>query len=103
VGRWVAVEDGTAVFGLPNAVHRDRCEEFRADIEAVLAQRFGGRVAVRLEVDTGAAAAPPGAAPPPEGNDDDVDLTDLRDAPAAVPSGIDHLKQAFPGAQLVEE
>jgi hypothetical protein len=83
-------------------VHLERCEELRGDVETALAAEFGRPVPVRLAVDDGGPPPAAGTAPPPE-PDDEVDLTDLRDAPAAVPSGIDHVKLAFPGAQLVEE
>ena len=100
----MAADGGVAVLGLPNAVHRERCEELRGDVEAALAAEFCRPVPVRLAVDDGgpppAQDAPSAPAPEP---DDEVDLTELQDAPAALPSGIDHLKQAFPGAQLVEE
>ena len=42
-GRFVAVEDGAAAFALPNAAHRDRCEDVRPVVEEALAAHFGGR------------------------------------------------------------
>ena len=99
-GRWTAVEDGAAVYALPNDVHRQRCEEFRADVESVLAAHFGRPVPVRLVVE---GQAPPAAEAPPE-EPEDVDVAELTDAPAAVTSGPDQLiSQAFPGAVPVEE
>ena len=36
--------------------------------------------------------------------DDEIDLTDLRDAPAAeVASPVDHVMQIFEGAEVVED
>lgn len=81
VGRFLAVEAGTAVFALPNDTHRSYCEEVRGDVEAALGARFGRRVPLRLVVDTdadplrrpppaGAGAQPPsgaGASPQPSG------------------------------------
>jgi DNA polymerase-3 subunit gamma/tau len=52
-GRFVGVEGDTAQFGLPNETHRMRCEEVRADVEAVLSEHFGRRVGLVLIVDDG--------------------------------------------------
>jgi hypothetical protein len=97
-GRFAAVEGGKAVFALPNAIHRDRCEEVKADVEAALQARFGVRVPLSLVVDA-APAASVGGEPPPD--DEEVEFDDLRDAPPAVTSPEDRLKQAFPGAEEV--
>ena len=48
VGRFVASEGGRAMFALPNAIHRDRCEEVRVDVEQALAAHFGRPVPLRL-------------------------------------------------------
>ena len=99
-GRFAAVEGGVAVFALPNAIHRDRCEEVRSEVEGVLAAHFGVPVPLRLVVDDGAAA--PAAAQATEPVEEVVDLDELREAPAAVTSVEDRLKQAFPGAEEVQ-
>ncbi len=52
-GRFVGVEGDRAQFGLPNETHRMRCEEVRADVEAVLSEYFGRRVPLVLIVDDG--------------------------------------------------
>ena len=103
-GRFVAVEGDVAQFALPNPIHRDRCEEVRADVEAVLAAHFGTPVRLQLVVDDGRAAA---SAPP---SDDDADEDEAFEPgepgePAegpAVTSVEDRLKQAFPGAEEVD-
>jgi hypothetical protein len=114
-GRFVEVDDRAAVLALPNDIQRQKCEERRPDVEAVLAAHFGRPVPLRLVVDTGAgagaaaargpaapAAAP--AAPAPVHAEEHIDLDDLSDAPdAAVPSDIDRLTAVFPGAELIEE
>ena len=64
-GRFVGVEGDRAVFGLPNEIHRDRCEEVRGEIEAALSEQFGRPVLLELVVDPGAEAPVPGAGPPP--------------------------------------
>lgn len=53
-GRFVGVEDDRAVFGLPNEIHRRRCEEIHEEIEAALSDHFGRPVGLTLVVDPGA-------------------------------------------------
>jgi hypothetical protein len=104
VGRFLAVEDGVAVFALPNKVHRDRCEEVRVEAEATLAAHFGRRVPLRLVVESpGGSPSPPPPADAAEAEDEDVSWRDLEDAPEALASPVDHVMQAFEGAQVVEE
>jgi DNA polymerase-3 subunit gamma/tau len=95
-GRFVTVEDGAAVYALPNEVHRDRCERIRADVEQALAAEFGTAVPLRLVVEPVASA--------PVVEEEVIDVEDIREAaPAAVTSPIDHVMQAFEGAQVVED
>jgi DNA polymerase-3 subunit gamma/tau len=104
-GRFVAVEDGCAVFGLPNVIHRDRCEEVRPEVEGALASHFGTAFPLRLTVDAGQpppnVVAGPVTAAAPAFEDEPVDLNDLEDASPAVTSLEDRLKVAFPGAEEV--
>jgi DNA polymerase-3 subunit gamma/tau len=53
-GRFVGVEGDQAIFGLPNEIHRTRCDEVRGEIEAVLSEHFGLPVRLALTVDAGA-------------------------------------------------
>ena len=107
-GRFIAVEDGTAVMGLPNEPHRKRCEDLRGELEAVLADRFQTAIPVRLVVDDGpveprsAAGAKTVSSPRQPEADDEVDLSALVDADAAEGSAVERLTQAFPGAALVD-
>lgn len=50
-GRFVAAEEDRAVFALPNATHRARCEEVRSDVEAVISDHFGHAVHLVLVID----------------------------------------------------
>ena len=50
-GRFVAAENGAAVFALPNETQRSYCEEVCSEVESVLAARFGTAVPLRLVVD----------------------------------------------------
>ena len=105
-GRFTAVDDGTAVMGLPNEPHRKRCEDLRGELEAVLAVRFGATVPVRLVVDDGSADRASSTRSNPEQRkpqaDDEVDLAALVDADAAEGAAVERLTKAFPGAALVD-
>jgi DNA polymerase-3 subunit gamma/tau len=73
-GRFVGVDGDQAVFGLPNEIHRTRCEEVRGEIEAALTDHFGRPVGLALLVDAGSGTgggSVPGAddpAPPDPGS-----------------------------------
>jgi hypothetical protein len=127
VGRFVRVEGGTAVYALPNDVHRQKCEGKRPEVEAALAKHFGRPVPLRLVVDdssggsqtddpfddepggptrggSGQGPGRPGrSAPRDEPEDEAIDVHDLVDAPADTRTHLDRLTEAFPGAQLQEE
>jgi len=60
-GRFVAVKDERALFGLPNEIHRLRCEEVRPEIESVLSERFGRPVPLELVLDADLGAGSAGA------------------------------------------
>jgi hypothetical protein len=99
-GRFTQVDGDAAVYALPNKVHVQRCDKVRNDVEAALAEEFGRPVPLRLIVDEVSSA------PPPEPVEEDVtiDVEEIRDAtPAAVASPIDHVMQAFEGAEVVED
>ncbi len=64
-GRFVGVAGERAVFGLPNDIHRQRCEEVRTDVEAALADHFGRPVPLALVVDDGSAAPLSSPSPAP--------------------------------------
>ena len=64
-GRFVSAEGGRAQFGLPNDIHRNRCEDMRPEVEAALAEQFGRPIPLVLVVD--------GATPPPAAGGADVD------------------------------
>jgi DNA polymerase-3 subunit gamma/tau len=118
VGRFLAVEDGTAVFALPNDTHRSYCEEVRVEVEAALGIHFGTAVPLRLVVDNESSddIAPPVAtagrpAPvaevTPEHEEVHHDLLDpvvLAAETNLAGAGLspeERLKQAFPGAEEV--
>jgi hypothetical protein len=92
------------VIALPNEPHRQQCEGLRGDVESALAAHFGRAVPVRLVVDKDPADGPGAVgtrAPEPEDDLGSIDLDALEDAPSAVASPEERLKQAFPGAEEV--
>ncbi len=108
-GHWVSIDGTSAVFGLPNAVHAQRCEEFRGDVEAALAARFGVRPSITLVVDGSApdptmSRARTVAAAPPSTDDFEYidDVAALTDATDASASGVDRIAAMFPGAELLD-
>jgi DNA polymerase-3 subunit gamma/tau len=99
-GRWLAVEDGTAVFAAPNAPHRERAEKKSRAVEDALSDHFGVRVRVRVVEDPGPGASAPS---PPDELLTAAEVADLEVAPAAAPgvSAEERLRQAFPGAEEI--
>jgi DNA polymerase-3 subunit gamma/tau len=96
-GHFVAVEAGVALFALPNAVHRDRAEEYRPTVEAALQEHFNRPVLLKLVIE-GATPAPEPDASPPEV----VDVAELEDAPDGHRSNLELLTEAFPGSEMVD-
>ena len=98
-GRLVGVEENRVVYAFASDALRDMAEAARPELESALAAHFGGPVPVRLDVD-GAAGAPPVE---PVTDEEPPDLSGLTDAPAAeVATPIDHLTNAFPGAEVID-
>ncbi len=102
-GRFVSADDDGAVFALPTAPHRQKCEEKRKDVEATLAAHYGRPIPLTLIVDGEATVPTTSAAATAPAPDEDVDLDELVDAPAAPTASIDRLTQAFPGAELLTD
>jgi DNA polymerase III subunit gamma/tau len=102
-GRFVAADASGATFALPNGPQLTKCEQYRSEVEAALAEYFHRPVPLRLVLDD--AEAPARSGPSVDGPpDDEVDVAELVDAPPGrVRSGLDRVTEAFPGAQLVEE
>ncbi len=103
-GRWLAVEDQTAVFAVPNALYLDRAEAKRRNVEEALSAFFGVRAKIRLVEDDGTVASGQVRVAPEE----DVDLTasDVAEMAVAKPvpivaSAEDRVRLAFPGAEEV--
>jgi hypothetical protein len=116
-GRFVEVSDDGAVFAVANPAHVAKCEEYRADVERVLAEHFGREVTLVLTVDDAAPRPTPApapaspsprssrasAAPAPKVDEPEelIDPRDLEDAPPDNRTHVDKLTEAFPGAELM--
>lgn len=105
----MSVTGDAVVFGLPNAIHRDRCADCAADVEAALAAHFGQSVRLSLVVDGDAAPPPPRSGqsaatppPPPAEDEEAIDLTELIDAAPDEAGGVELLTEAFPGAEIID-
>jgi DNA polymerase-3 subunit gamma/tau len=104
-GRFVAVTDGTAVFALPNAFHKDRCEEVRKEVELALSSHFGVRIPLQLTVE--GEPATPGEPPsmvvaPDAGEEEEIDFSETTEGEKVeVLSPQERLLRAFPGAEEI--
>ena len=108
MGRLVEGDERTARFAVPNEPSLKNCSEKLDEVLEALAARFGRPVPLDLVVDGDAAVAPRPApagtgAAGDDGADDEVDLDELTDAPDPGTGGIAQLKDAFPGAELLED
>ena len=50
VGHFASIENDVAVLVLPNAIHRDRCDEVRSEAEKALSAHFGRDISIQLVV-----------------------------------------------------
>ena len=99
-GRFVAVEEGKAVFALPNAIHRERCQAVIGDVEAALSAHFKRPVHLRLVVETEETAAGPQPERPEDVEEVGDEVPSAEASPVASPE--DRLMRAFPGAEEVQ-
>jgi hypothetical protein len=107
-GTWVEPITNPAQFAVPNAWHKQACDEGRRDVEQRLAARLGSGITINVVVDGETAEPPrggtaPAAAPPSDDDfDEQVDVSELRDANDAAVGGVDLLMREF-GGELLEE
>ncbi|HVM07759.1 MAG TPA: DNA polymerase III subunit gamma/tau [Acidimicrobiales bacterium] len=107
VGRFVTVENGRAVFALPNEAHRTQCLSSQKEVEAALANHFGRPIPLHLVVDDApgeSSGERSGTRNPDPSDDDEVvrEFREMREAPSGPSSPADRVKLAFPGAVEVE-
>lgn len=114
-GHWVETTADSVNFGLPNPVHRDRCEEIRIEVDDALVVQFGRPIALSLVVDMvdeepDFFSAPPsgGAGTTDDADDgtleeDTIDVHGLVDATGDVPSAEDRVMTTFENSILLED
>jgi hypothetical protein len=102
-GRFVAVEEGMALFAVPDRGLLSRAEPNLAEVERAIGVHFGRPVPLKLVVDDGTWSSPGREAPARDDPADyEIDIASLEDAPAAAASPEQRLLQAFPGAEEVQ-
>ncbi len=112
-GRLASVEGSTVTIAMANAPTRARAEQSRAQVEAALSDVVRSPVTIHLVDEAEAPRGGGGGSRPDSGagtsaQDDDegeelVDVAELDDAPPPAASGLERIRQAFPGATLVDE
>jgi hypothetical protein len=100
----LAADGGKVRFGLPNAIHRDRCEAVKSEVEAALSAHFATPLTLQLVVEaadrtTASTTATPADEDGPDEGGPGEDS--IGDTPPPVASIEDRLLQAFPGAEEV--
>jgi DNA polymerase III subunit gamma/tau len=100
----VTGDSGSVTIAVPNATHRTKCEQHRAEVEQAWSVATGRSVTIELVVGGGAHDDhTPVASPIPSAPVDDVGAVPIDDGPTSpMPSAVERLAQAFPGAELVE-
>ena len=99
-------------FGVPNSIHRDRCDDVKDEVEGALSEHFGRPVTMEVVVDDNSAPPPdlaklePRTPPPTDDHDATVEdigpVEDLADANDQATGGVDRLTKAFPGSKVIE-
>ena len=99
----MAVDEGVALFAVPDRGLLSRAEPNLAEVEGAIAAHFGRPVPLKLVLDDGAWSRPaPDAPAHDDPGDYEIDITSLEDAPAAATTPEQRLLQAFPGAEEVQ-
>jgi chromosomal replication initiation ATPase DnaA len=108
-GRVLAVEGTTITFGTTNAIHRDRCNEVKDEIESAFSNHFGHPVTLEIVVDDDAPS--PNMDPAKIETRPTVEITadedvgpveELQNATDQSANGLERLTKAFPGSTVVE-
>jgi DNA polymerase-3 subunit gamma/tau len=111
-GRILEVEGTIVRFGAPNPIHRDRCEDVKADVEQALSEHFGQAITIEIVIDTATEAPIDPAKLEPKPTPSPVDtsaeeaeigpVADLADASDQSARGVDRITKAFPGSRVVD-
>lgn len=107
-GHFVGIDNGSAIFALPNPINRDRCEDVKNEVELALRNFFNVRVPLKLVVDN--QSAPPVSddsgmqLPPPAQviEEEEIDFSETTEGEKVeVLSPQQRLLRAFPGAEEI--
>ncbi len=108
-GRILGVEGATVVLGVPNDIHRNRCNDVKGEVEHALSQHFGQAVTVDIAVDGDAptptmdpAKIETRPAPAADADEDIGPVSELADATDQSANGVERLTKAFPGSKVVD-
>ena len=95
------VPDGRVQLELPNATHKERCEQLKGDIEKALSSHLGGDVSVELlSVDESQSAK---VDVPETRIEEVVDPSEFEGGTDTGPTSVERVLEAFPGAVASEE
>ncbi len=111
-GRLLAVDGSTVRFGVPNQIHRDRCDDVKSDVETALSEHFGQAVVIDVVIDEAPQAPIDPAKLEPKPKPAPVDsaaeeaeigpVTELADAEDQSSRGVDRITKAFPGSKVID-
>lgn len=104
-------KDGGAelIIGVPNAIHRDRCDDVKDELEQAVGTGLGMAISITVVVDDNPAPvsldpvkAPPRQRPTADAIEDVGPIDELEDATDQSATGVDRLTDAFPGSTVVD-
>jgi hypothetical protein len=107
-GRIVEVAGDVVRFGVPNSIHRDRCDDVKDEVAAALSHHFEQPVSLEIVVDQASAPPPdparPAVRPPPTAGDEEEigPVHELADATDQAAGSLDRLTKAFPGSKVID-
>ncbi len=81
-----------------------RCDQFRGEVEAALAETFGAPLTLAMRVETPGAPGPKSDSPKSEPQaDSEIDVHDLTDADVGNATVVDRISDVFPGAEVLQQ
>lgn len=107
-GRVAAVDGETISFLLPSEGQIRRCEPYKAEVEAAVAEAFGVSLQIALGVEDQPAPSPmtgrsTPAPPEPVQDEADINIHELTDADVGNATVVERIADVFPGAEVLEE
>ena len=104
-----SVDGDTIHLVLPTESQVKRCEPYRAEVEAAIAQSFGASMTIAMRAGEGPPpSSMPGSAKPaapvePPQDESEIDINDLTDADVGNASVVERIADVFPGAEVLEQ